>query len=52
MKKYRLSIDIESDTDPGTWEPGEKLVLDNYKLYMYMDLDELDRVIQESYDRH
>jgi hypothetical protein len=51
MKKYRLSIDIESNTDPGTWEPGEKLVLDNYKLYMYMDLEDLDDAIRQSYER-
>lgn len=52
MKRYRLSIDIESDTDPGTWEPGDKLILDNYSLHMYMDLDKLDEAIRESYERH
>ena len=46
MKRYRLSIDIESDTDPATWEPSDKLILDKYEIVMYMDLDDLDDAVK------
>ncbi len=46
MKRYRLSIDIESDTDPGTWAPEDKLILDKYEIVMYMDLDDLDDMVK------